>query len=71
MWSTLNHFIDYHNKNENNIIVENKLLVLRYKVFDNIMLSKMIAKLTIICFHQIELIYENDVIYDYQITQSL
>ena len=35
------------------------------------MLSKMIAKLIIICFQQIELIYENDVIYDYQITQSL
>ena len=35
------------------------------------MLSKMIAKLTIICFQQIELVYENDVIYDYQITQSL
>ena len=35
------------------------------------MLSKMITEMMIICFQHIELTYEADIIYDYQITQRI
>ena len=70
MWNTVNQLIEYHNinKNKNGMIVENRWIAL---VFDNNMLSKMITKMMIICFQHIELIYEDDIMYDYQITQRL
>ena len=67
--NTVNQLIEYHNinKNKNGMIVENR----RIAFFDNNMLSKMITKMMIICFQHIELIYEADIIYDYQITQRI